>query len=113
MSHRAGARASSAVVSISAAPIGVTGAPQRETRPRVALTLSSLADGKRDRVGVPPTVAYVSVTPVASATDMPASAMREILGLHPPSQSCGATHDHGHERALGALSQAVFGERSP
>src|SRR4029453_17970297 len=39
-----------ALVSISLSPIGATRAPRRGTRPRVALTLSSLADCKRERL---------------------------------------------------------------
>jgi hypothetical protein len=48
MSHQAGAGAPSALVSISVSPIGATRAPRRGTRPRVALTLSSAADCKRE-----------------------------------------------------------------
>src|SRR5215213_5863022 len=46
-SRRRGPRA---LVSISVSPIGATRAPRRGTRPRVALTLSSLADCKRERL---------------------------------------------------------------
>jgi hypothetical protein len=53
-SRRRGPRA---LVSISVSPIGATRAPRRGTRPRVALTLSSLADCKRERLSKPPTLA--------------------------------------------------------
>jgi hypothetical protein len=46
-SRRRGPRA---LVSISVSPRGSTRAPRRGTRPRVALTLSSLGDGKRERL---------------------------------------------------------------
>ena len=49
ISHQAG-RGPRALVSISVSPIGATRAPRRGTRPRLALTLSSLADCKRERL---------------------------------------------------------------